>query len=157
MAYIREYLLGVIAAAIICSISIVLVGKKGSIGTSIKLLTGLVMVLVALSPWTKGKLQDFEFYVESMKDDAAAAVEDGTSYAESAVAEIIKQEASTYILDKATSLGVNVTVEVYLNETEPLVPIGVTLDGEASPYTRSVLTLYIENTLGIPAEEQRWK
>ena len=156
MEGIREYILGIICAAIICGIATALVGKSGSVGMAMKLLYGLIMVLVVLLPWTKGKMLDFSIYMDSLKEDAEHAVQQGCAYSESAMEEIIKQNVSTYILDKATSLGVNVTVEVQLSEDSPQLPIGVTISGDISPYARKVLSADIENALGISAEEQQW-
>ena len=70
------------------------------------------------------------------------------------MADIIKAETEAYILDKASQLNVELSVEVTIDEEN--IPTAVTLSGEVSPYARRQLQEIIESDLGIAKENQRW-
>ena len=76
--------------------------------------------------------------------------------AEDAYRSGIKQRTESYILEKARSLGTEVTVEVTLSTEEMPVPIGVTLTGSISPYAKEQLAQMMEQELGINRKEQIW-
>ena len=67
--------------------------------------------------------------------------------------EVIKANTETYILDKATTMEVELNVEVTL---DGLIPKKVILQGAVSPYTRASLSDWIAQQLGIPREAQIW-
>ncbi len=69
---------------------------------------------------------------------------------------IIKSKSEAYILDKAASLGAEVTVTVTLSCEEPLVPCAVRISGIISPYAKTQLSQIIQNDLAIPKEAQEW-
>ncbi len=155
MQAIGEYLVGVTAAALLCG----LVPKLGFgklNGAVIRLLCGVFMALAVLAPWTKLKLKlptDFISGFESYGEELAAQ---GENSSRQAMEEIITRQVGTYILDKAASLGLDVTVEVALSGDEFPVPVGVTLRGAAAPYGKGVLEEYIRDQLGISKEAVKW-
>ena len=59
-------------------------------------------------------------------------------------------------MDKAESLGAELTVEVTLSDDELMVPCAVKLSGAISPYAKKVLSDTIAKDLGIQVEEQIW-
>ncbi len=155
MEAIGAYLVGVTAAALLCA----LVGKLGFgklNGAVIKVLCGVFMALAVVAPWADFKLKlpvDVVFGFQVMGEQAAAEGEDS---AREAMAAIITEQVGTYILDKAVGLGLELQVEVILSEDELPVPVGVTLRGDASPYSKGVLGDYIRDNLGIAKEAQTW-
>lgn len=151
----RDYLMGVTAAALCCSAAVKLAGK-GLTGSVVKMLAGIVMTLSILSPLVSVKLDSYEDFFQSIQSDAEDAALDGKNSAREAMAEIISEEVRTYILDKADALGVELTVEVELSADSIPVPSAVTLKGSVSPYARSVLSEYISDSLGIGTEAQTW-
>lgn len=155
MEAIREYLIGITAAAVICGIAVKLTGK-GLPGSAVRLMAGVFMALTVVSPLVSIKLEGLTDFALDIQSDADAIVSQGESFSKEAVREIISEQAGAYILDKAESLGLHLTVEVAVSEDEYPVPCGVTLRGDISPYAKSVLSDYIEGNLGIPAEEQQW-
>lgn len=156
MESIREYLLCITAAAIVCSITVGLMGKKGAYGALIKLLTGLFLTVTVISPWTKLDLADISAYTEGLSIDAGDAVAHGESVANEATAAIIKSQTEAYILDKAASMDLDIEVEVTLSSEAPPVPATVSVTGEVSPYAKERLRQCIANDLGIPEENQSW-
>lgn len=156
MGSIREYLIGIVTAAILCSIVTVLVGKKGTVGTVVKFLSGLLMTLAVLSPWTNISLDNLWGWTEDFSQAGEGLVTDGKNMAEDAYRAGIKQRAESYILEKARSLGTELTVEVSLSPGETPLPIGVTLSGNISPYAKEQLSQMLEQELGIDRKEQVW-
>ncbi len=156
MQDIKQYLLSVTAAAIICGITVTLAGKKSTSGAVTKLIAGLILAVTVVSPLVKIKLQDLSGYISSFSADAAAAVEDGAYMATQANEAIIKSQTEAYILDKATSMDMDIAVEVELCDAAPAIPSGVTIRGAASPYEKKLLQQYIAKELGIPEENQSW-
>ncbi len=154
MEQVREYLLSVTAAAILCGIAMTLVGKQGSISALVKLICGLVLAVTAISPWTKLELLDLSEYTKGLGLEAAAASDDGIAMANAAQEAIITERTEAYILDKATAMGLALSVEVTLTDG---VPTQAVLSGAVSPYERKQLTQYIADELGIPEENQQWK
>ena len=74
------------------------------------------------------------------------------------VAEIIKQNAETYILDKASSMGLDASVEVTVEgEMTYPYPAAVCITANAAEAQKRQLGTYISENLAIPAERQTWK
>ena len=156
MDTVRSYLLQITAAAIISGIVTGILGKKGMLGTTLKLLAGVFMALSVVSPWVDLRLDSFEPFMDGISFDASGAVADGENSAMNAMKSIIKERAEAYILDKASTLGVHVMAQVTLSSDEMPVPDGVTISGQISPYAKSVLSTCIADDLGIKLEDQQW-
>lgn len=153
---IRQYLISVIAAAIICSVIISFTGKKGTSSAMIKLLCGLFLSVTVASPWVGIKIHDISTYFQVLHSDANSIVSDGQIAAREETSAIIKSKTEAYILDKASSLGLAITVNVSLDDGQIPAPVSVTLQGKASPYAQQHLGLIIADELGIPKERQTW-
>lgn len=153
---IREYLLRLTAAAVLCGIVTGFLGKKGTLGAIVRLLTGIFMTLTVVSPWTQVRIGDFTDYFDDLSAQAANVSQDGERMAKDAVADIIKAEAEAYILDKANSFGAELTVEVSVDSSDLPVPCAVRINGRISPYGRTQLERIISEELGIALEDQIW-
>ena len=156
MQGIKEYLLGVIAAAILCAIVTQLVSKESLPGAAMKLICGVFMLLALVSPVTQIRVWPSHIFSDlSLQADLITTAASESS--QESIAQIIKEQTQAYILDKASSQGVSLSVSVTLSDSEIPKPIGVTLTGSVSPYTKKVLSETIEKDLGIAAEAQIWK
>ena len=153
MDAIKEYLLSVTAAAVICGLVTTLAGKSGSISGLLKLLCGLFMCATVIKPAVDVKLDDVYNFTDQLAVNSDLAVSRGEEMAEEEMKRIIKDKTETYILDKANALGAEVDVEIIL---EDVVPAGVTVTGDLSPFAKSSLAATITQDLGIPPEEQIW-
>lgn len=156
MEDIRQYIFSVIAASLLCAIVNTLLGKRGTIGAAIKMLTSLLVTITALSPLITLQLSNFSYFFEEINGNATAVAEEGSQMAKEASAVIIKQNTEAYILDKAASLGVTIEVEVKLDSTNMLIPELIYIQGNVSPYIKECLIQYIVNDLAIPEEKQIW-
>ena len=156
MEAVREYLLRVTAAAVLCGIAAALLGKKDALGTAVKMLAGIFMALTVVGPWVNIQMDFLTDITEEISLSADELVSDGENSAREAMAEIIIEQTRSYILDKAEELGAVLTVEVTLDEAGSLTPCAVKLSGNISPYGKQVLSEMIEDDLGIGTEEQTW-
>lgn len=155
MAAIGEYIFSVSAVSLLCGIVCGIL-KDCSAIKPVKLICSLILLLTVLRPVTKwNHLTDFRFSIpdfpvgESIVSQGAKAYQDAAS-------EIIKQSTQAYIVDKAASLGLEITAEVILSGDYPPVPEGVILSGAVSPYLKLRLEELIQEELNIAKENQVW-
>ena len=154
---IKEYLLQIIVAAIICSLINVLLSKTSAVGATVKLLSRIFLTITILTPFLN---MDFSHIFDSTNDislEANAIIDEGEALSLSTLQNSIKSETEAYILNKASAMNVELTVEVTVSEDYPPVPISVKLDGRVSPNAKSKLTQLISDELGISKENQKWK
>jgi hypothetical protein len=156
MEHIREYLLSVTAAALLCGILQSITGQKGSAGGILKLVCGIFLSFTVISPIAEIRLLDLNWSPSDVISEAQTAVEDGKDYAMRAMERHINEQAQAYILDKARALDAQIQVDIRVSEEDPPVPVGCTIQGEFSVYARKQLTTIIREDLGIPEEEQIW-
>lgn len=151
---IKEYLLSVTAAALICGMFTSLAGKNSSISKLLKLLCGLFLAATVIKPALDVRIDNIYAITDSLTQEGDAAVAAGEKMAAQEMKRIIKEKTETYILDKAKSLRAEISVQV---ELEEYTPIRVTVMGDIAPFARSELSACIAQELGIPSEEQIWK
>lgn len=150
---IRNYLLSVVAAAMIAGIVTGITKNCGSIASIIKMLAGLFLTLTILHPIIDIPFDHFQLYVDQLSFDAENAVNEGKTKTEDEMKEFITERTGAYILEKATTLGADVSVEVIL---DGLVPYSVRISGAVSPYAKQQISNYITANLGIQTEDQQW-
>ncbi len=155
MESLRQYVISVTAAALICGILTGLV-KKGAAGELIRMLCGLMLAFTVLYPISGLDLESLTLDLLPSAREGESLAAQGEKITRQSMADIIKSDTEAYILDKAAALEVNLTAEVSLSEDDVPVPVGVILSGAVSPYARSQLTNVIERDLGIPKEKQLW-
>lgn len=153
---IRNYLLSVVAAAVICGIVKRLLGDKGTQGAVAKLLTGIFLALTVVSPLAKVEIGRLADTAEDYRADGLAAAALGEEMTRQTLAESIKAQSEAYILDKAAALEVTLTVQVEVSDEEIPVPYRVRLAGKVSPYAKNKLSGIITEDLGIERERQIW-
>lgn len=156
MEWISQYLLSVTAAAAVCGIVNTLLGKSRRFSALGKLLAGLCLSLTVIRPFLHMDLTGLAAYSGSIPADASQLIASAQLLAEEERAGIIKSRAEAYILDKAASMGAEITVEVALQKSSLLQPCGVTIAGSISPYAKARLSQMMETDLAIPKEAQQW-
>ena len=156
MGGIREYLIGVVAAALVCGIVTALVNGKTAMGLSVKFISGLLMVLAVIRPLMTISFDGLLGWTEDIRTDGVDYVSSGEMMANEAYRSSIKQQIESYILDEAKSLDCTLSVEVILSDESIPIPKTVKLSGEISPYARQVISNLLAERLGIEREEQIW-
>ena len=156
MEDIRQYILSVVAAAILCGILRVLLPPSGTNGVMLKLVCGTVLALTVFAPLKDIQTWDISAGLQTLHYDGTAYAASGEELSANALADIITERTQAYILDKAAGLSVSLAVEVRLNQDPMPVPESVCLTGAVSPYARSILSDMLERDLGIAKENQEW-
>ena len=129
---IRQWLLGVLAAAMALSLLYALL-PKGAVRGAARATGGLILLLVS---------RDMERQAEAYRQEGQAQLELG-----------IQQRTAAYISEKAAQLGLSCRprVETAWRDGVPY-PSGVTLDIAENQALAEVLT----DELGIPPSQQHW-
>ena len=156
MDQMRQYLLSVIVAALICAIIRSLLHKKGASSAIINLIASVFMVLTLIGPWTNIDLQDVGHPFRDFATEADVIAEQGVHAAQEETAAIIKEQTQTYIEDKAKAMGADVQVEVSLGSDGIAMPESVMITGTTSPYVKAKLSKCIAEDIGIPEAAQKW-
>lgn len=156
MECIRQYLLSIVSVVIICSIMLALAGKNTTLSSVLRLLSGLLMSVVLVKPWVQNASWRYSVYFEEAGELSERAAAYGKSEAWSELASLIKSRTEAYILDKAASMGAQLSVNIKLTDSEIPEPYQVTVSGNASPYVKQTLKRFIANNLGISEENQTW-
>ena len=124
-------------------------------GTSIKLIVGLMVTIVAIGPLLKGEF-NLRLDMEKFSDNRQWLIRDGEAAAQETLSTYIKKRTETYILERTVILGADVSVDVQLSSDAVPTPFAVTVTGGISPYEKQQLSGCIEDELGIDREQQRW-
>lgn len=156
MEGIRRYILSVTAAAVICSMVLSLCDKKGFNKAAIKMLCGIFVAITMIAPLLEIRLSNISMSAGVLSGEATAAVEEGRQAAVNAVGSIIKQRTESYILDKADAMGIEIIVQVSLDQENLRYPQCVCIHGTVSPFAKRQLQLWISEELGIAEENQIW-
>lgn len=150
---IRQWLIGVIAAAACLSVLEAMV-PKGAVKGIAKVTGGLVMFLVLLRPWMNADLTDLEWkyqdYQQQINEQIGTYREDYQQQMES----IIERELSAYISKKAEQMDLPCQVKV---ETEIKNEVPVPAAVRLSIKKDDALSAWIEEELGIGATQQHWE
>lgn len=157
MNTIQEYLFQVTSAAIICGIVTGITAKKGSGASIIRLMTVVFMIITIMTPVVSVKMDHISGYFSQIETDSDAFVTAGSEASRDKITLVIKEKTQAYILDKASLLGADISVEVTLSDDALPFPIGVRLCGAVSPYAKNRLSKIIQDDFGIPLEEQKWE
>lgn len=155
MDAVKEYVIGLIAAAAITSLILGFAGK-GRTEPLLKLICGLVLSYAMLDPILKISMKDFESLGLEIRDEAREITQSGAQEAEKNLRAIIKAETESYILDKARELGLEPEVSVTLNDQKMPAPYSVVIRGKISPYLQSQLSRILTRELGIEKGRQEW-
>ena len=149
-------ILSVTMAAILFSLLSSLLDKKGSAHALLKLVGGLYLTFTIISPIGKFDLDILDDITMPYWDEGKRIAAQGQSTSQEELRSIIKQRSEAYILDKATSYQAQLTVEVTLSQDKIPAPNGAFLQGSISPYAKSNMQQWIQDTIGIPKENQVW-
>lgn len=154
--FIRDYLLSVVAVALLSSAALSIV-PKGTMHKTLMFLCGLIMILVAIKPVTKIDFADLSNIVDQAKIDVEKSLSGTTVNQQQMVGAIIKEQAETYILDKAADLGFapTVSVQIQYGEDYPY-PYSAEISGCYTDAQRQQLTYDLVKNLAIPEARQEW-
>ena len=153
----KSYVFRIITAGVICTITFSLFQKNETIGKLLKMISGLFMLITILMPLSKIDANIITYIDPTIHRDASVFVQSGCFQAQESLRSIITERCQTYIVEKASSMGVSVDAEVSLNDDTYPSPCAVRVLGAVSPYTKQQLQTIISQDLGIPKEQQIWR
>ena len=155
MQSLRDYIMGISAAAMICGITLGLAGSS-KMQPLLKLVCGIVLTLAAVRPVLSISGERFQRICVEYEQEAENACQEGTRLARQQREQCIIESTRTYILDKARELGLDVQVQVALDQQEPPVPECVWIQGKLDFSTQRALSRILTEELGISQENQIW-
>lgn len=156
MSGIGEYFLRLCIAAVVGDGIQLLLGS-GPAGKLGKTICGIYLCLVAVSPLTRISLELPDELPGFFRTEENAAVAKGEDHYRNSVGAIITQQVQAYILNKAAALNAAVEVEAIQLDPQTNAPTGITLRGSLTPYQKQMLSLCIQDDLGIEKEGQIWR
>ena len=151
------YLTGLVAAAVLIAVAAA-VTPEGTAKKVVLLAGGLILVLAMLDPIRQVTPQAMAGYIARQQltlSESLSGVQVGSTRIQ---AQIISEQAETYILTKAEALGLDLSVQVE-TAVEDLYPYpwAVRLRGTFTQTQKEVLERYIETNLAIPLQRQTWQ
>ena len=158
MELIRNWLIGVTAAALIAALADSL-SPEGAVKRIGKLAGGLLMLVAILKPLAgaefsalSGVLADYQIQTEL----SGSALE---SENERLMKIIIEEQTAAYIQDKAAELGAVCTAEVNCaaGENGTLIPVSAVIYGMLTLEQETTLRQMIADELAIPKESQQYE
>lgn len=152
----KGYILSVIVAAILCAVVRALLSEQTATGRVVQLLSGVLMAVTVVAPLVNISFDRLGNYFAFVTNQSETYISEGEVAAHEKLSAVIKDQTETYILDKATRMGLSISVEVELDDSNHSVPCGATVTGTVSPYAREVMSSFMEDTLGIAKENQKW-
>jgi len=155
VASIRQYVLSVICAAMICAILLDLADKCG-FRKQIQLVCSIFVACTLLSPLVRFEIPTLAGLGSDYRELAHSAAAQGETIRIQSVAAIIRQETEAYILKEAKSIGADVEVDVQLDYGDPPKPTDVTLRGTFDADAEIQLSRFLADELGIQKEHQTW-
>lgn len=150
-----SYVFTLFAAAIVCGI-LTGIGKETGYHGLIKLLCGVFLMLTLIAPFANLSFDGISPFAMPFSSEAKQASKAGEVYVQNALAEVIKQETQTYILDKASQLQASVMVDVTVSSDLIPIPVNVRITGSVTNEQRKQLEQLITNDLNIAKENQTW-
>ena len=141
--------LGVVFAAFATGLANEL-APKGREKALIRMVGGVLMVLTLLRPLGAIEWSEISIPAGSFSQQA----KEYKNQQENALSSIIAERLETYIWDKATELGIACMVHIEVSCGESGIPTVQTV--EISAAHDPVLSAWLEEVVGIPAEQQIW-
>lgn len=154
MEGLREYVLGIMAAAALGAVLLAIVPEKAGGKRILQTMCGLVVTLAAVMPLGKLRLDPGESLLSEIRMEAHSEKEKASREVRQEMTEVITGRTASYIEDKARDLGAEVVAEITLDED--LKPWSARIQGQVSAYIKDRLGASITGELGIPKERQVW-
>ena len=149
----KAYLLSVTTAALFCTVLLELTVGQGTSAKTVRLLTGVFMLIIIARPAIDLRIDDFTRSFQMLEFSAEEAIAWGTDAAAEALCEAIEDRCVASILAQAKDLECEIDVDIVLENN---MPQKVTLTGSVSPYAKRKLIAWIESNMNISTEDQVW-
>lgn len=156
MEHIGKYIICVCSAGIICAVVNSLAGKGNLSNGMVKLLSGVFVAVVVVSPWKRFSFTKLTNIPLELSQNASIYVEQGQEDYKKQMASIITEKIEAYILEKALQMNAQVEVRVELSDSNTPVPVSASIWGNVTQKVKEELSTCMEIDLGISKEMQIW-
>ncbi|MEA4955601.1 MAG: stage III sporulation protein AF [Pseudoflavonifractor sp.] len=155
MTFLKEWLMGVVAAALGVALAQALT-PEGTVKKVGRLVGGLVLLLAVIGPLGRLDPEDLAVTAAAYADIDQEEAEQGS---EEVMKTLIAQKSGAYIEDKGTALGCVCTaaVEVQKDDSGWPVPWSVQIRGSWTAEQKKALSRTVAEDLAIPAERQNFQ
>lgn len=153
--WIRDWVLGLTAAALVCAAALELT-PKGPVKGVTKAVCGIVLALAMLRPLLRLDSAAWALHMAEYRAAAEALTGEGLALPERLDRSGIERELEAYILAKAEALGAplrGAQVTLRWNTAGVWTPVAVSLEGPEHP----ALADWIEAELGLGRSAQTWR
>ena len=151
-----QYVYSVVTASLFVSILLSIMHDKSAVSAGIRLVAGIFLIIVAIAPLVKLRLEGTVTFIEDIETDASQIVAQAQDSRNEAILDVIKRESEAYVLDKAAEFGAVLMVDVSFQIEPPYLPQQIVIAGSASPMAKRQISTVISEDLGIPEEAQIW-
>ena len=150
MSFLRQWLLGITAAALAAALAQALT-PEGTVKKLLRLTGGLVLLLAVVRP-----LKGLAPAALPRPGDLVPSVETAETAGEEVMKTLIAQKVGAYIVDKGSALGCPCTAQVTVAEDGSgwAVPWSVEVRGQWTAQEKKELSRLIAQELNIPEERQ---
>ncbi|MGI5963619.1 MAG: hypothetical protein ACOX7N_07905 [Lawsonibacter sp.] len=157
MGSIKEWLLAIFAACVVCAIGERLM-PEGPVKRVGVLVCGLVLLCAILSGVGTLNLEEGQAWVEESFTQLAQGKQELKEQVDEGMKSIIEEQFAAYIVDKATEMGLTCQAEVICRDTGEgiYVPDSTQVMGTFSEEEYSRLMECICTDLGVPEERQSY-
>ena len=151
----KNYLISVCCAAVLCGILKQIVGSSKMSSGMIRVLSGLFIAICIVSPWKNFRVDDLTQYNPLITEQGDLYAMTGYEITQKKIDKFIIQNTEAYILEKANQLQTQVEVIVSLSEDS--IPVSVQITGQLSQEAKEELSAFLLNNIGIQKEMQIWR
>lgn len=144
----KEMLLPLISASILCSIAIAL-APGGRCRDVVRLTAALVLAMAFLRPVIQVGLDGWWISPDQIQQEAEEMAQNGESAGRNLQRKLIEDAISSYIVQQAETMGLTLTAEVTIGEDNTPQRVTLRSDGWIEE-DKEKLELWIEEMLGIP-------
>lgn len=153
---VRGWLLSILAVSVLCALADALM-PKGAVKQVGRLMCGLVLAVVVVSPVVRLDLEDSGQWLEGYFSGMDQREQDLKEQVDSEMKTIIEQEYEAYIVDKAAQLGLDCTARVECRMEESVyLPAQAWIEGALTREEREKLTAVLSEDLGLSSENQSY-
>ena len=144
--------------SLFCGIALGLM-PEGGVKKAASIACTVVLIMTVLLPLGKLDLAQYSLELAKYREMGEQLEERGSQARDSMSRTVIEQECETYIMDKAKSLGIELTevkVRAFWSSEGVWVPQSARIRSDCTESQRKRLSDVILAELGIPAENQEW-
>ena len=156
MEAVRNYLLSVVAVGFLVTLANAIV-PKGILKNLVTFTGGLIVVLAVIAPVVHLDFEAIEDVLDDFSVQDSSLSQTANFKSQDVLKQLIIEKTQSYILDKAQSLGMEITVDIELAwEDSVPYPNATTIRGNYTQAQKTLLSQYLESSLAIPKERQAW-